>query len=54
MVRDIHLANDQPALYLDTRQHDELVPPATLARVRERFGHLVGVGLDAPDSASKR
>ena len=29
------------------------LPPATLALVRERFGHLVGVGLDAPNSAAK-
>jgi aryl-alcohol dehydrogenase-like predicted oxidoreductase len=29
------------------------LPAATLALVRERFGHLVGVGLDAPNSASK-
>jgi len=29
------------------------LPPATLALVRERFGHLVGVGLDAPDRAAK-
>jgi aryl-alcohol dehydrogenase-like predicted oxidoreductase len=29
------------------------LPPATLALVRERFGHLVGVGLDVPNSASK-
>ena len=29
------------------------LPSATLALVRERFGHLVGVGLDAPKSATK-
>jgi aryl-alcohol dehydrogenase-like predicted oxidoreductase len=29
------------------------LPPATLALVRERFGHLVGVGLDAPNNAAK-
>lgn len=29
------------------------LPPATLALVRERFGHLVGVGLDAPDNPAK-
>jgi aryl-alcohol dehydrogenase-like predicted oxidoreductase len=29
------------------------LPPATLALVRERFGHLVGVGLDAPNQAAK-
>jgi aryl-alcohol dehydrogenase-like predicted oxidoreductase len=29
------------------------LPPAALALVRERFGHLVGVGLDAPNSAAK-
>jgi len=29
------------------------LPPATLALVRERFGHLVGVGLDAPNDAAK-
>lgn len=28
------------------------LPPATLALVRERFGHLVGIGLDAPSSAA--
>ncbi len=29
------------------------LPPATLALARERFGHLVGVGLDAPNNAAK-
>ncbi len=29
------------------------LPAATLALVRERFGHLVGVGLDVPSSAGK-
>ncbi len=29
------------------------LPPATLALARERFGHLVGVGLDAPSKAAK-
>ena len=29
------------------------LPPATLALVRERFSHLVGVGLDAPDNPAK-
>jgi aryl-alcohol dehydrogenase-like predicted oxidoreductase len=29
------------------------LPPATLALVRERFGHLVGVGLDVPINAAK-
>lgn len=29
------------------------LPPATLALVRERFGQLAGVGLDAPNKAAK-
>ena len=29
------------------------LPPATLALVRKRFGHLVGVGLDAPNNSAK-
>ena len=29
------------------------LPPATLALARERFGHLLGVGLDAPNNAAR-
>jgi L-galactose dehydrogenase len=29
------------------------LPPATLERMRERFGHLVGVGLDAPGISAR-
>jgi aryl-alcohol dehydrogenase-like predicted oxidoreductase len=29
------------------------LPPATLALIRDRFAHLVGVGLDAPSSAAR-
>jgi hypothetical protein len=28
------------------------LPPAALALVRARFGHLMGVGLDAPNNAA--
>lgn len=31
----------------------EPLPAATLALARQRFGHLVGVGLDAPNNAAK-
>jgi aryl-alcohol dehydrogenase-like predicted oxidoreductase len=29
------------------------LPPATLAELRQSFGHLVGVGLDAPSSSAR-